>query len=249
MESPRVCVIHSSPAVRETLAIILSDGYVVDCLSPEEFRRNPSSASTCAALIIDAAYGQPFPGIQFAQPGLCWNRNTILCLSLSKLGLPATRTGIVVADEDVIEALTAFNATASLAPVATGAVIVEPMLRSGELETLCEESIRPYYAARQRQAVQWLQQACRDLPLRIHRPEGAFFLWLWFPGLPISSEELYRRLKARGVFVLSGHHFFPGLAGDWRHCHECIRLNYSQQPESVAAGIQAIAEEVRRAFE
>jgi valine--pyruvate aminotransferase len=201
-------------------------------------------------LIIDAAYGHPFPGIQFEEPqGLPWNSNIVLCLSLSKLGLPATRTGIVVANEDVIDALTAFNATASLAPVATGAVIVDPLLRSGELDALCEESIRPYYATRARQAVEWLQEACRDLPLRIHRPEGAFFLWLWFPGLPISSAELYRRLRARGVFVLSGHHFFPGLAGDWRHRDECIRVNYSQAPESVIAGVQAIAEEVRRSMQ
>ena len=77
---------------------------------------------------------------------------------------------------------------------------------------LCAETIRPYYAARSSEAVERLTQACRDLPLRIHRPEGAFFLWLWFPGLPITSQELYRRLKARGVYVLSGHHFFPGLA-------------------------------------
>jgi valine--pyruvate aminotransferase len=200
-------------------------------------------------LIIDAAYGEPFPGIQFERAGLLWNPNTVLCLSLSKLGLPATRTGIVVANEEVIGALTAFNATASLSPGAAGAVIAEPLVRSGELETLCEESIRPYYAARSRQAVEWLQEACRDLPLRIHRPEGAFFLWLWFPGLPIASQELYRRLKARGVFVLSGHHFFPGLADDWAHRNECIRINYSQAPESVAAGVQAIAEEVRRAMQ
>ena len=183
------------------------------------------------------------------EPGLLWNDNTVLCLSLSKLGLPATRTGIVVAHEDVIEALTAFNATASLAPGATGAVIVEPLLRSGELEALCAESIRPYYAARSSEAVERLQDACRDLPLRIHRPEGAFFLWLWFPGLPITSQELYRRLKARGVYVLSGHHFFPGLADDWQHRNECIRINASQAPESVAAGVLAIAEEVRRAME
>ncbi len=197
-------------------------------------------------LIIDAAYGYPFPGIQFEEPGLIWNENVVLCLSLSKLGLPATRTGIVVANEDVVEALTAFNATASLAPVSTGAVIADPLLRSGELERICNESIRPYYAERSREAVAWLQEAFRDLPLRIHRPEGAFFLWLWFPGLPITSAELYRRLKARGVFVLSGHHFFPGLADGWRHRHECIRLNYSQARESVAAGVSAIADEVRR---
>jgi len=200
-------------------------------------------------LIIDAAYGEPFPGIQFVEPGLAWNENTVLCLSLSKLGMPAMRTGIVVAHEDVINALTAFNATVSLAPGATGAVVVEPLLRSGELEAICAEMIRPYYAARSSEAVERLKCACRDLPLRIHRPEGAFFLWLWFPGLPITSQELYRRLKARGVYVLSGHHFFPGLADDWQHRNECIRINASQAPESVAAGVLAIADEVRRAME
>jgi valine--pyruvate aminotransferase len=200
-------------------------------------------------LIVDAAYGQPFPGIQFEQVDALWNDNVILCLSLSKLGLPAARTGIVVAGEPLIEALTAWNATGALAPPSTGAVIVEPLLRSGELAALSDEVIRPYYEQRSRQAVEWLQDACRDLPLRIHRPEGAFFLWLWFPGLPITSEELYRRLKARGVLVLSGHHFFPGLAGAWRHRDECLRINYSQAPESVAAGIRAIAEEVRRALD
>ncbi len=199
-------------------------------------------------LIVDAAYGMPFPGIQFAEPGMLWNENVILCLSLSKLGLPATRTGIVVAAEPVIDAITSFNATAALAPGSTGAVIVEPLLASGELETLCREVIRPYYEARSQQAVAWLAEACAGLPLRIHRPEGAFFLWLWFPGLPGGSAALYRRLKARGVLVLSGHHFFPGLEEPWTHREECLRINCSQAPGSVEAGILAIAEEARRAY-
>jgi valine--pyruvate aminotransferase len=199
-------------------------------------------------LIIDAAYGLPFPGIQFTDDSLLWNENVILCLSLSKLGLPATRTGIVVAAEPVIAAITAFNATAALAPPATGPVLVEPLLASGELDTLCREVIRPFYEQRSRQAVAWLQEDCRDLPLRIHRPEGAFFLWLWFPGLPMPSQELYRRLKARDVLVLSGHHFFPGLEEPWPHRDECLRINCSQDPGSVRAGIRAIAEEVRCAY-
>lgn len=199
-------------------------------------------------LIVDAAYGQPFPGIQFTEPGLLWNENVILCLSLSKLGLPATRTGIMVAAESTVEAITAFNATAALAPGSTGPVIVEPLLASGELDALCREVIGPYYRSRTEQAVEWLREDCTDLPLRIHRPEGAFFLWLWFPGLPITSQELYVRLKARGVLVLSGHHFFPGLADAWTHRNECLRINCSQDPASVRAGIRLIAEEARRAF-
>jgi valine--pyruvate aminotransferase len=200
-------------------------------------------------LIVDAAYGLPFPGIQHEQFATLWNSNVVLCLSLSKLGLPAARTGIVVADESLIEALTAFNATVALAPPSTGPVIVEPLLRSGELSALCREHVRPHYAQHCEHAVAALHAACDGLPLRIHKPEGAFFLWLWFPGLPITSNELYRRLKQRDVLVLSGHHFFAGVAQDDPHQRECLRLSYAQPPESVRAGIAILAEEVRRAYE
>jgi valine--pyruvate aminotransferase len=200
-------------------------------------------------LIVDAAYGLPFPGIQQGHPQCLWNTNVVLCLSLSKLGLPGLRTGIVVADEPVIDALTAFNATAALAPGSAGPVLVEPLLRSGELATLCDEVIRPHYARLCELAVGALRESCDGLPLRIHRPEGAFFLWLWFPGLPIPSAELYRRLKRRDVYVISGHHFFPGLPQDTPHRHECLRLSYAQPVERVRAGIAILAEELRRAYD
>ena len=199
-------------------------------------------------LIIDAAYGLPFPGIQHAHLEALWNRNVVLCLSLSKLGLPGLRTGIVIADEPIIDALTAFNATAALAPASPGAVLIEPLLRDGELLRTCATTIRPHYAQLRDHAVAALQETCAGLPLRIHEPEGAFFLWLWFEGLPIASAELYRRLKQRDVLVLSGHHFFPGLAADTRHQHECLRLSYAQPAASVQAGIAILAEEVRRAY-
>jgi valine--pyruvate aminotransferase len=81
----------------------------------------------------------------------------------------------------------------------------------------------------------------------VHRPEGAFFLWLWMPALQVTSEELYRRLKRRGVYVLSGHHFFPGLTEDWPHRNQCIRVSYAQSSDQVRAGIDIIGEEVRKA--
>jgi len=216
--------------------------------APELERLDAVARQRDVPLVIDAAYGLPFPGLQFEDSAAFWNENVILCLSLSKVGLPGTRTGIVVAHESVIEAITAFNATAALAPAGTAATIVEPLLRSGELARLCRDVVRPHYAGRCRQAIDWLRAACADLPLVIHRPEGAFFLWLWFPGLPVTSGELYRRLKQRGVYVLSGHHFFPGLEVEWQHRNECLRINYSQTPESVARGIAILAEEVRRAY-
>ena len=39
-------------------------------------------------LVIDNAYGVPFPGIIFSEARPLWNPNIVLCMSLSKLGLP-----------------------------------------------------------------------------------------------------------------------------------------------------------------
>ena len=87
-----------------------------------------------------------------------------------------------------------------------------------------------------------------DCDVRIHRPEGAFFLWLWMPGLPVTSAELYERLKARGVIVVSGHHFFPGLEhDDWPHKNECIRISYADEWSRIERGLGIVIDEVRRA--
>ena len=87
------------------------------------------------------------------------------------------------------------------------------------------------------------------IPLRIHRPEGAFFLWLWFEDLPISSGELYQRLKSQGVLVVSGHYFFPGLNQDWQHSNECVRLTYSQDDETVRKGIAIIGRVLKNIYQ
>jgi valine--pyruvate aminotransferase len=199
-------------------------------------------------LILDGAYGLPFPRIVFTEATPHWDENTIVCLSLSKLGLPGVRTGIVVAGREIVAALGGMTATMSLAVGSVGPVLVRELIESREIIRASEEIIRPFYRQRSAEAVEWLQAALDGVGHSIHRPEGAFFLWLWLPGLPIDSAELYRRLKARGVLVLSGHHFFPGLADEWRHRHECLRISYAQEPAVVRAGLAILGEEVRRAY-
>ncbi len=200
-------------------------------------------------LIIDSAYGGPFPNIVFPQVATVWDENIITCLSLSKLGLPGLRTGIVIAHEKVIRVVTAANAILSLAPGSAGPGLVSDMVGDRSILDLSDNVIRPYYRKRVKQAVSWINTAFEGYPCRVHTPEGAIFLWLWFEGLPITSEKLYQRLKSRGVLVIAGEHFFPGLEGEWGHRHECIRISYAQDPASVEAGIQIIGEEVARAYD
>jgi valine--pyruvate aminotransferase len=200
-------------------------------------------------LIIDNAYGAPFPSIIFSEVQPIWDEHIILCLSLSKLGMPGLRTGIVVAREEIIRAVTALNAVLSLAPGNGGASLASAWVQSGEIIRLSRETIRPFYQSKAEQVLGWVREAMAGLPCRVHRPEGAFFLWLWFPNLPITSAELYRRLKRRQVIVVPGHYFFPGLEEDWRHRFECLRLNYAGDAAAVRRGIGVIAEEVRQAFD
>jgi valine--pyruvate aminotransferase len=199
--------------------------------------------------IIDGAYGLPFPGILFNDAKPHWNNNTILVLSLSKLGLPGVRTGIIVAREEIVQAYSNANTVVSLACGNLGPTIARELFGSGEILSLSRQLVGPFYRQRAEQAVNWFRAALGDLPYRIHRPEGAIFLWLWFDGLPISSQELYQRLKARGVLVVPGHNFFPGMDADWRHQQECIRVSYAQDGNTVEQGIQIIAQEVAAAYQ
>ena len=238
-------------AVEDVAAICVSrptnpTGNVV---TDEELARLGSIARARGVpLIVDNAYGLPFPAIVHGEATPVWDENTVLCMSLSKLGLPGLRTGIVIANEELIAALAAVNAIFCLAPGSLGPALAADLVESGDVLALARDVIRPHYAERAERAVDLLREGLDGCDIRIHRPEGAFFLWLWMPGLPITNAVLYERLKARNVIVVSGQHFFPGLeADDWPHKHECIRISYADDWSRIERGLAIIVEEVRRA--
>ncbi len=199
--------------------------------------------------IIDNAYGAPFPNIFFAEAEPWWDEHVILTLSLSKIGLPGTRTGIVIANPEVAAGITSMMAISGLSNGSIGQRIMRPLIESGEILRLSNEVVKPFYAKKSEQTLRWVDQYFKDtLPYRVHLSEGALFLWMHFDGLPISSRELYERLKAKGVLVVSGDYFFFGLNDDWPHRNECIRVTYTMPEEVVEGGIKLIAEEVALAY-
>ncbi|MFP1750135.1 valine--pyruvate transaminase [Lonsdalea quercina] len=200
-------------------------------------------------LIIDNAYGVPFPGIIFSDATPLWNQNIILCMSLSKLGLPGSRCGIVIAAEEVIEAMSNMNGIINLAPGSIGPAIAHEMIQRGDLLRLSNDVVRPFYQQRVKHTIEIIRRYLPEDRCLIHKPEGAIFLWLWFKDLPITTESLYQRLKQRGVLMVPGHHFFPGLAQEWPHAYQCLRMNYVPEPEKIEQGIAILAEEVERAMQ
>lgn len=219
-------------------------------LTDEEMRRLDALADRHGIpLIVDNAYGAPFPDILFTEAQPIFTERTILTMSLSKLGLPGVRTAFVVGPPEIIRAVAGMNAVVSLANNNIGQTIIRPMLEDDSILRISQDLVRPYYARRSRQTIDWLREAFGDrIPLEIHRSEGALFLWLRFPDLPVRASALYERLKHRRVLVVPGHYFFFGLEAPHPHDGQCIRVTFSQSEETVQEGIAILADEVRQIY-
>ena len=215
----------------------------------EVARLSEHAASHGIPLILDNAYGAPFPNVLFVDANPIWAPHIILTMSLSKLGLPGTRTGIVIACEATIRRLASMTAVTGLANNNVGQGLALPLIKTGEILRLSNEVIRPYYQAKSDLAHTILNEELGDsMDWRVHAREGAFFLWLWVPGLSCSSRELYERLKNRDVLVVPGEYFFFGLHGHEamaKHRHECLRITFSQSEKVVREGLHILAEELQ----
>lgn len=65
-------------------------------------------------------------------------------MSLSKLGLPGARCGIIIANEELITAITNVNGIISLAPGGIGPAMALEMLKRDDLMRLSQEIIRSF---------------------------------------------------------------------------------------------------------
>lgn len=197
-------------------------------------------------LIIDNAYGLPFPGAVYIEANLSWNSNIVLCMSLSKLGLPGLRTGIVIANEDIIQAISQISGVMTLAPSSAGPSLMTRMIEDRELLPLCGSVVKPYYQQKAETAVRLFNEVFAGLPVYLHKLEGAFFMWLWFKDMGVGCESLYQQLKQQDVYVIPGNSFFIGIEDSWAHKHQCIRINYAKDEATLRTGLEAIKRIVSR---
>lgn len=202
-------------------------------------------------LIIDNAYGLPFPGVINAEATPHFDDHTVLSFSLSKVGLPSSRVGIFVGPPALMQALSSANAIVSLASPSPGQYVTERLFASGEILDLSKNHIQPFYAERATKARQLLMERLpAELPWRLHVYEGSYFFWLWCDGAKRTSKELYEYLKARGVVVVPGEYFFPGQdVSEWQHAQQCVRLNFSRPDDELEIGSQILAEAVQWMYE
>ena len=216
-------------------------------MTEAELRRlSDLTAAHGVYLIIDGAYGLPFPGVVFKPARPHHAPHVINTFSFSKLGLPGVRTGLVVGPPEIASALRAWTAVVGLANTNVGQQLLLPLLESGEILVLGPQVLQPFYGERSQAALAALREHLgpTGVDWAVHASEGAFFLWLWFRGLSIGTTELYHRLKAREVLVVPGAFFYYGLSEPVTHQDQCLRISFAQHPERVREGIRRLAEEL-----
>ena len=109
---------------------------------------------------------------------------------------------------------------------------------------LANDVIKPFYQNKAKTAKAIFYEIFGGTSAKLHKLEGAFFMWIWFPDLQMTSEELYQQLKAKGVYIIPGHNFFIGMDNTWSHQHQCIRINYAKDEVTLRKGLELIYNEV-----
>ncbi len=194
-------------------------------------------------LLMDCAYGAPFPAIMDEAEAYRWQPGHIGLLSTSKVGLPGLRCALVVADREVIDLMQRTAAIENLAAGNTGALLLARLMNSGDLDRACA-LLQAFYANQRHHMVRLLDQALEGVDYALHEPEGAFFVWLHFKGLKVTSSELYEILKAKDVLIMAGEAFFFDQR-EWSHSRECVRLNICQPLDAMERAVTIIAGTVR----
>lgn len=201
-------------------------------------------------LIVDNAYGLPFPGVMNADAHLpTLDDNTILSFSLSKIGLPTARVGFFIGPQSIMQHLSAVNAKINLSSPSVGQYLAADLLRDDSLDFIRDKYLIPHYKERANFAWKLLHSTLPDnIQWRVHSYNGSYFFWLWCEGIKISSGELYERLKARGVIIVSGEYFFAGQdVTKWDHSAKCIRINFARPDHELEAGFTILAQELQKA--
>jgi valine--pyruvate aminotransferase len=197
-------------------------------------------------LMLDLAYGHPFPGIAEAPTAPVWHDRVINSFSLSKAGLPGERLGFVIGHERHVAPLVSFLANSALhAPQLVQATVARALEDDG-IDAVVESSIAPFYAERRKYVEALLAESLpAQVSWRLHAAEGGMFAWLWVDEEWFEDLELYRVLKDRGVFIVPGRHFFTEPERErslGRHARQCVRISMTPDLTALTEGIALLAE-------
>ncbi|MBD0693639.1 valine--pyruvate transaminase [Streptomyces sp. CBMA123] len=199
-------------------------------------------------LLLDHAYGEPFPRIAPTLTPPPFDDHVINCFTLSKAGLPGERIAFAIGAERWITPMVSFLANSALHAPQLQQSVVARALTSGRLDRLVSDTLSPFYQERRRLAEKLFEEALPEsVPWRLHSGDGGMFCWLWIDDDRFDDTVLYEHLKQHKVFIVPGRHFFPTTPGTPTAPHHtrCFRVSLSPTLDTLTEGITRIAATLR----
>ncbi|MFC4766019.1 PLP-dependent aminotransferase family protein [Effusibacillus consociatus] len=157
--------------------------------------------------------------------------------TFSKTVVPALRTGWVVGDPTIIQAMTRAKQAADLHSSSLDQQALYQLMTHFDLDAHIQE-IRSQY----RQRMELMSQLLHRQPwtdIRWNEPEGGMFLWMELPS-DWNAETLLQHAVKEGVAFVPGTEFYVGTPQS-----NTLRLNFTHtSPENMAIGMERLARAV-----
>ena len=196
-----------------------------------------------AILIVDNAYGEPFPQIAKTKTAPVFDDNIINSFSMSKAGIPGERIGFVIADEKWAMAIASFIANVALHAPRYFQAVASQAISTGKLSSLSENVISPYYTSKRRKVESHLRNLLDpSVPLRFYNSTGGMFCWIHINQENFDSYEFHMRLREQNTFVMPGRFFFPENEQNHPHARQCFRISLTADIQEIFRGLEVIAE-------
>lgn len=216
------------------------------CVQPAELDELIATAERAdVPLVIDHAYGEPFPQIAHTDTPPRWHPQVVNFFTISKAGMPGERIGFAIGDPRYINPMVSFIANSVLHAPQLCQLALARALETGALDQITRTVTKPYYQNKRRMAEKLLAEIMPDsVRWRLHFTDGGMFCWLWIDHDWFDDTALYRRLKEKRVFVVPGRHFFvDAQRGSWlgEHATRCVRLSLSATEPVIREGFERFA--------
>jgi valine--pyruvate aminotransferase len=199
-------------------------------------------------LVVDHAYGEPFPRITEAQAAPRWHPRVVNFFTASKAGLPGERIGFAVGDPRYIGPMVSFLANSALHAPQLCQLALATALETGTMDDMTSTVIKPFYQGRRRLGEKLLADSLPDsVNWKLHSSRGGMFCWLWIDHDWFDDNVVYERLKEKRVFVVPGRHFFVDPERPSRireHATRCIRISLSAAEPDICEGMGRLGETI-----
>jgi valine--pyruvate aminotransferase len=203
-------------------------------------------------LVIDSAYGNPFPALCFKPVSMSLQENMLYSFSLSKCGIPGSRIGIAIGDKYLIKALAHFQCNSSIQASIHGQMMAEKALNNMALLNLCEHQLQPLYRSKFDLAMSCMNAFFEQVQWQVHEYDGGMFLWVKFNHIGLSDCEIYKQAKKEQLIVIPGSMFFFGLIdahNKLNNSSACIRISLAVENDALQGGLRTLSKIVKQLIE